>query len=348
MSGEATTDITSSEPRDQDAAETAESLGKRLIDQFRDDDLTGMAAEVAYHLIFAIPPLIILIVVTAALLNHFGHVDVVSSLQGVVDRHAPGDLKDPLDSVIKNAVGKIGGGAASLGALATIVVALWSGSNGIGSFIKGFNRAYDVDERRGFVKKRLVALGLTVAMIVFIIVSFALFVFGHEIGMWIAGHMGLGSAFTTLWSIGRWPVAVALIIFFLAILYYVGPSVEQQFRWVSAGSVVATLLWIAAVFGFKLYLAVSNPGSTYGAFGGLVVLLFFLYITSLVFLLGAEINAVLEKRFSDELAGAPETNKSTSASRGETENHTRDEGTSERDGRRERSAARDGSRREPT
>jgi len=311
MTDEASTDISRPQTEDQGPIETARSLGKRLIVQFRDDDLTGMAAEVAYHLIFAIPPLIILIVIAAALLNHFGHVDVVSSLKGAVDNHAPGDLKEPLDSVITNAIGKINGRAASIGAIVTVVIALWSGSNGIGSFVKGFNRAYDVDEERGLFKKRLVTLSLTITMIIFIIVSFALFVFGHEIGMWIAGHMGLGTLFTTVWSIVRWPAAVALIMALLAVLYFFGPSVDQEFRWVSPGSVVATLLWIGAVFGFKLYLAISNPGSTYGAFGGLVVLLFFLYITSLIFLVGAEFNAVLEKRYSDELSGSPETNKST-------------------------------------
>jgi membrane protein len=126
-----------------------------------------------------------------------------------------------------------------------------------------------------------------------------LFVFGRQIGVWIADKIGLGSLFSSLWNIGRWPVAVILVMLFLSLLFYLGPNIDQDWRWVSPGSIFATLLWVITVFGFKFYLAVSNPGSAYGIFGALVVLLFFLYVTGLIFLLGSELNAVILKR-SDE------------------------------------------------
>ena len=292
------------EPRTEDAR-SVRVVGKRFITEFQRDDLTGQAAEVAYHLIFAIPPLMILVVMAAALLNQYSHLAVVSSLHGFVDKHAPATTIPVLDSVIDNAVGKVGGGAASLGAASTALIALWSGSNAISSFMKAFNRAYDVDEARSFIKKKLVALGLTLALIVVIILAFALFVFGRQIGVWIADQVGVGSAFSLAWSIGRWPAGVILMMLLLTFLYYLGPNVEQSFRWITVGSIVATLLWIVAIFGFKLYLAISNPGSTYGAFGGLIVFLFFLYITSLIFIIGAELNATLENRFDKRMAGGP-------------------------------------------
>ena len=275
---------------------SVKAFGKRFIKEFQTDDLTGMAAQVAYHLIFAIPPLILLTVMVAALFNQYTHLSVVSTLQGFIDKRAPADLQSVLDSVINNAIGKVSGGTASIGVATTALVALWSGSNGISSFIKGFNRAYNVEEGRSFIKMKLLALGLTLALIFVMIVAFALFVFGRQIGLLIADQAGLGGQFVTVWNIGRWPVAIVFFMVLLSLLYYVGPNVDQGFKWASYGSVLATALWIAAVFAFKLYLTVSNPGSTYGAFGGIVVFLFFLYITSLIFLIGAELNAVLEWR----------------------------------------------------
>ncbi len=292
------------DPRTEDVR-SVRVVGKRFITEFQRDDLPGQAAEVAYHLIFAVPPLIILVVMAAALLNQYSHLAVVSSLHGFVDNHAPSSTIPVLDSVIDNAVGKVGGGAASIGAATTALIALWSGSNAVSSFMKAFNRAYDVDEARPFIKKKLLALGLTLALIVVIVLTFALFIFGRQIGVWIADKVGLGSAFSLAWSIGRWPAGVILVMLLLTFLYYLGPNVEQSFRWISVGSIAATLLWILAFFGFKLYLALSNPGSTYGAFGGLVVFLFFLYVTSLIFIIGAEINATLENKFDKRMAGGP-------------------------------------------
>jgi membrane protein len=90
------------------------------------------------------------------------------------------------------------------------------------------------------------------------------------------------------------------IMFVLAVLYYLGPNVEQSFQWISPGSVVATLLWVAIVFGFNIYLNFADPGSAYGAVGSVVVLLFFLYLSGIAFVIGAEVNAVLGRRYDPE------------------------------------------------
>jgi membrane protein len=217
----------------------------------------------------------------------------------MVDQRAPADLKAVFDSMIDSAINKASGGAVSIGAAVTLVVALWSSSNAVSSLVKGMNRTYDVDEERGAVKKKGLALALTVLFLFLFNVAFVLFVFGRQLGSWIADRIGLGSYFSSVWNIGRWPVAVLLMMLFLSLLYYLGPNLDQKWHWVSAGSIVATVLWVIVVFGFKFYLAVSNPGSAYGIFGALVVLLFFLYVTGLIFLIGSEVNAVLLKR-SDE------------------------------------------------
>jgi membrane protein len=286
----------------------AKEFGKRYLAEFKSDDLTGMAAETAYHLVFAIPPILILLVTGAAMLNTFTDIPVVENLRSTVDQRAPADLKAVFDSTIDSAINKASGGAVSIGAAVTLIVALWSASNAVTSLIKGLNRTYDVDEERGFVKKKAMSLGLTILFLILFNAAFVLFVFGRQIGVWIADKIGLGSVFSALWNIGRWPIAIVLIMLFLSLLFYFGPNIDQDWRWVSPGSIFATLLWVIVVVGFKFYLAVSNPGSAYGIFGALVVLLFFLYVTGLIFLLGSELNAVILKR-SDEAnqsaAGVP-------------------------------------------
>ncbi|HVB65796.1 MAG TPA: YihY/virulence factor BrkB family protein [Nitrolancea sp.] len=276
------------------------ALGKRFVTEFKKDDLTGMAAEIAYHLIFAIPPILILLVTGAAVLNTFTNIPVVESLRSAVDQHAPADLILVFDSTIRTAIEKANGGAASLGAIFTALLALWSSSNAVSSLMKGLNRTFDVDETRSLPRQKLMALGLTLLFLVLFDAAFVLFVFGRQLGEWVASRVGLGRVFADVWNIARWPVAVVFVMVLLALLYYLGPNVEQSIRWVSPGSVVSTILWVMVVFGFKLYLAISNPGSAYGAFGALVVLLFFLYVTGLIFLIGAELNAVVQRRYDEE------------------------------------------------
>ncbi len=341
MSSEAARGLGKPDASDNEGNQGAvKGFALRFYHEFKNDDVTGMAAEIAYHLIFAIPPLIILTVMVTALLNRYTGIAVVDNFHSMVNQHAPGEMKPVLNSVIDNAIGKVGGGAASFGVAITGILSLWSGSNAINSFIKGFNRMQDVEEGRSFAKKRLVALGLTLAMIIFIIVSFALFVYGKAIGNFIADQVGFGSTFNTTWNILRWPIAILLVMVLLGLLYYYGPAVKQRWKIVSIGAVVATLLWVASVFGFKLYLSLSNPGSTYGAFGGLIVFLFFLYVTAIVFLLGSELNAILDRMLRHDMAGAPVTERSTMGRGAAHEVTATDAGATRQDKAEERPAPR--------
>jgi membrane protein len=274
-------------------------IAKETVREFSDDDVPGMAAEIAYHAVFAIPPFIVFLVAIAAVINNFTAIPVADNLIGIIEDRAPAEMQEMLVTLVQNAVDQVGG-AASLGLLSAAAIALWSGSNGVATLMKGFNRAYDVQEERSFIRKKLVAIGLTALMSVLIIAAFGLFVFGEQIGTFIANQVGLGDAFITTWQILRWPMAIIFIMFLLAVLYFLGPNVEQSFRWISPGSVVATLLWIAIALGFNIYLSFADPGSAYGALGSVVVLLFFLYLTGMAFMIGAEVNAVIGKRYDPE------------------------------------------------
>ena len=273
------------------------ALATQFVRKFHADDVLGSSAEVAYHLIFAIPPVLILTMTGAAAVNRFTSIPVEETLRTLVRERAPASLQEALGTIITNAVGQASGGVVSVGLVITTLVAIWSGSNGIAAIMKAYNRAYEVEEDRPYVRKRVVAVGLTILLVVLINAAFALMVFGETIGTWVANWLGMGSQFRTLWEIARWPGAIGLFMVLLAVLYYLAPAIEQSFRWISPGSVVATILWVLALFGFRFYLSIASPSSTYGAFTSLIIVLFFLYVTSVILLVGAEINAILQKRY---------------------------------------------------
>jgi membrane protein len=288
---------------------SVKTLSRELLGKVKRDKVTTLAAAFAYHTLFAIPALLILTVALAALVDRATNVPVAQHLRDLVRDRAPADTKDLLNAIVDDAIAKVGGGGASLGLLLAAVLALWGGSNAVGALIEAFNRAYDAEEDRPFLKKKLLTLGLTLLLALFVNLAFALLVFGQRLGHWIADRAGLGTAFDVLWNLLRWPVAVAAVALALAVLYAIGPNVERPFRWISPGAILATLLWLAATAGFGLYLRFANPGSAYGVVGGVLVLLFFLYVTGIAFLLGAELDALLARTRAEETARRPATDR---------------------------------------
>jgi membrane protein len=266
---------------------------KRLVRKAQQDDVPGMSAEIAYHWIFAIPPLLILVTVLAALVDSVTNVDVVGRLQTEINERAPADTASVLNRLVDHAVAEVSGGVASLGVIVAAVIAIWSGSNGVGALIKAFNRVFAVEEERPGLQKRLVSIGLTLLLIAILNGAFVAMVYGRRIGGWLADEIGAGNAFELGWTIALWPLALVGIVVVLGILYWLGPDIELPFKWVSPGSAAATVLWLLLVAGFGIYLKFADPGSAYGVLGGVVVLMFFLYLTAMVILIGAEVNAIV-------------------------------------------------------
>lgn len=272
------------------------------------DDILGLAAEFAYNAIFAIPAFLIFLIALAAVANQVTGVPVAEELQHLITQSAPAGTQVLLDRLVREAI-EISGRTASLGAVIAVVLALWGGSSSIKTLVKAFDRAYGVKETRSFIHQRLTAIGLTIFSGVLIVTSFVLFVFGEWIGRWIADIFRLGADFTAAWDLLRWPLAVIMVAFLMVVIYLVGPNVQGSFPWIALGSAVATALWVVAVLGFRYYLMVANPGGPFGVAGSVLVLLFFLYITGLIFMLGGEINAVLYRHHLSRMeateAGAP-------------------------------------------
>ena len=176
-----------------------------------------------------------------------------------------------------------------------LVLALWSSSAAMMGMIDALNRAYDIEDSRAWWRVRLLAVVLTLALAAFILIAFALVLVGPTVADYIARVTDLGPIFAWTWKILQWPGVLALVALGAGIVYYFAPDAEQEWVWVTPGSVLTTVLWLLASLGFKYY--VTNFGTyteTYGAIGGVMVLLLWFYISGLVMLLGAELNAEIE------------------------------------------------------
>ena len=176
-----------------------------------------------------------------------------------------------------------------------LLVALWSSSAAMVGLIDALNRAYDIEEARPWWKVRLLAIGLTIALAAFILIAFALVLIGPTAADYVARLTGLGPVLAWAWKILQWPLIVVLVSFGTGLVHYFAPDAEQRWVWITPGAVLTTVLWLVASLGFKSTSA--NFGAyteTYGTIGGVMVLLLWFYITGLVMLFGAELNAEIE------------------------------------------------------
>lgn len=183
--------------------------------------------------------------------------------------------------------------ALGLGLIIAVVAALWSASGGVGNLVTALNVAYGTERKRGYVKEKAIAFGLTVAAIVFMVVMVTL-VAGVPVALQL---LGINEGWRWVTGVIRWALIAVLVMVALAVLYRVAPNRAAKFRWISIGAGVSTLMWLLASLGFSVYVTMfGNYAKTYGALAGVAVLMLWLWITNYAILLGAEINAVAEAR----------------------------------------------------
>jgi membrane protein len=209
----------------------------------------------------------------------------------------PGGSGQLLVDAVRNSASQ-SGGASLVATLAGVAVALWSASAGMVGMQMGLDVAYDVESDRKFVKKRLVAFELLAAMLVLGGVATALIVFGAPLGNALRDNLPFGSAFVLLWTVVRWVLGLVVLIGLFATIYYLAPNRDSpKWVWVSPGGILAAAIWLVASLGFSVYVAsFGKYAQTYGALAGVVVLLFWLYLTALAIVLGGELNAELERQ----------------------------------------------------
>ncbi len=263
-------------------------LLKRTLKEAIADDVLNLAAQQAYYFFFALFPALLALI---SLASFFTLDSVVNDVVDMLGRIAPPDVVQIVRDQLVQISNSNAGGLLTVAFLFT----LWSSSAALVSLISTLNAAYDIIEARPWWKVRLIAITLTIALAFFILVSMTLVVAGPALAEGIANSMGLGAAFEWAWKILQWPVVFALVTSGVATVYYYAPDAEQDWVWITPGSVLATLLWIAISLGFKLYLArFANYNETYGAIGGVMVLMLWFYLSAIALLIGAELNAEIE------------------------------------------------------
>ena len=271
---------------------------RAAVAEFQRDDALGLAAQLAFYLILALFPFLLVLV---SLMGTFSSPELADQVLGYFREVTPQQVYEIIDSYLHDIIAgnRPAPGLFSVG----LVIALWSASGAFAALINALNKAYDVEESRPFWKVRGIALLMTLGLSVMIIVGVLLLVAGPPIGRGIADLLGLGEIFTLVWSVVQWPVALSLMVITVALLYYFAPDAGQPFRWITPGGLIGVLLWVLASVIFRFY--VSNFGSydaTYGSIGAVIVLLLYLYISSLTILFGAELNATLV-RLKEEISG---------------------------------------------
>src|SRR5919199_639350 len=271
---------------------------KKVVAEFQRDDVLGLAAQLAYYMILALFPFILVLV---SLMGTFSNPQLASSVLEYFSQVMPPQVFGLVDSYMSDVISgrNPAPGLLSFGILFTI----WAASGAFAALINALNRAYDVQETRSFWKVRGIAILMTLGLSVLILVGVLLLVLGPQIGETIANLFGLGNQFELAWNIARWPVALFFMVLTVALLYYFAPDANQPFRWITPGGLIGVLLWVLASVAFNFY--VSHFGSynkTYGSIGAVIVLLLYLYISSLTILFGATLNAILV-RMKEDISG---------------------------------------------
>jgi membrane protein len=263
-------------------------LFKRTARETQADNGLGLAAQLAYYFFLALFPALLFLVALAGTLPADQLVArIVSLLDGVAPPEVLGIIRDQLVQISQ-------GGAAGLLTFG-VLAAVWSSSAAMVAVIDALNRAYDVEDARPWWKQRLTAILLTIGVALFILIAFVLVIAGPQLAEYIAAQAGLGAAFEWTWKIVQWPVVFALVATGIGLIYYFAPDVDQDWVWLTPGSVLATALWFAGSLGFRFYVVnFTDYNATYGAIGGVMVLLLWLYMTGLIIIVGAEMNAEIE------------------------------------------------------
>jgi len=275
---------------------------KRTGKEFKEDNLTDWAAALTYYSVLAIFPALIVLVSVLGLVGESATQPLIDNLGSV----APGPAKEIMTSALENLQGDRG--AAGVLFVVGLLAALWSASGYVAAFMRASNSIYDMEEGRPVWKTLPVRVGLTLVLLFLLAITAIAVVLTGGIAQKVGDLIGLGSTAVDVWNIAKWPVLLLVVSFMFALLYWAAPNVKHPgFRWISPGGVLAVVAWLIASGAFALY--VSNFGSynkTYGALGGVVVFLVWLWISNIVILLGAEFNAELERERAIEDGMRPE------------------------------------------
>lgn len=276
-------------------------LAKRVWKEIQEDEVFGRAAQLSYYFLLALIPFLIFLTSILGLILGSG-TGTRQTLFEYLSRVMPPSAYQLISSTMTEVSAASSGGKLSFGLLA----ALWAASNGMSAITTSLNAAYDLKESRPWWKERLTAIGLTIALSIFIISALLLVVAGGWIADWLAATFGLGTSFPLAWKIIQWPVVLGCMTLAFALIYYFAPDFrEQAWQWLTPGAAVGVVLWLVVSIAFRVYLQFFDSyNATYGSLGAVIILMLWLYFTGLAVLIGGEINSEIEHAAAEQ--GAPE------------------------------------------
>ena len=274
---------------------------KRAVREFREDNLLDWAAALTYYSILSIFPAILALLSVLGLLGASATQTLLDNLRQI----APGPAQEIFTDAITNL--QSNQGAAGVLFFVGLGVALWSASGYVAGFMRASNDIWDVEEGRPIWKTLPTRLLTTLVLLILLAAVTVAVTFTGPLAEQAGKLLGVESSAVTVWDIAKWPLILVVVMAMFAILYWAAPNVKHpKFRWVSPGGVVGVILWIVASGAFALYVAnFASYNRTYGALGGVIVFLVWLWITNIAVLLGAELDAELERERQIE-AGHPE------------------------------------------
>ncbi|PZS14996.1 MAG: ribonuclease BN [Pseudonocardiales bacterium] len=268
------------------------SILRRSVREFRHDDVTDRAAALTYFGVLAIFPALLVLI---SILGLVGRSTTQSALDNL-RQAAPGGVNTFLRTVIEQVQGR--SGAAGIGAIVGLVLALWAASGYVAAFMRASNAIYDVDEGRPIWRTAPLRLGVTLALAVMLVASAIMVVVTGPVAHQVGQAIGIGNTAVTVWNIAKWPVLLMVVSLMFSLLYWACPNVRQPgFRWITPGGVLAVIVWLIASGLFAVYVAFAGSyNKTYGSLATIIIFLVWLWITNIAILLGAEFNAECERQ----------------------------------------------------
>ena len=272
-------------------------LAVEVKNQAAHDNLTNGAAAIGFYLMLALFPGLIFLL---SILPYLPIPRLEQAIMDLLHQGMPGEAAGLLQGTVQSLVQERQGGLLSLGLLGT----LWAASAGMMAIMRQLNQTYNVEESRSFVRARGTALVMTVLFGVLVIGAMTLIVGGGFLQRWLTEQTGLQQPVVILFAVLRWGIVFLLLLLAFSMFYYLGPDVDQEFRWISPGAVFGVPVLILSALGFRFYIEnFGNYEATYGGLGAVIILMMWLFVAGLVLLLGSGINVVFENFAREDESG---------------------------------------------
>jgi membrane protein len=266
---------------------TWREIAIRTWDRLFEDEVFGRAAQLAYYWLFSLFPLLILLTALLAFSPLFTNLDRWFDLLGnVLPYQAFALVKTTSDEITRQRQG----GLLSF----SFLLVIWASSSGMGAVIASLNKAFNATQSRPWWRERFLAIILTLGLTFFIIIALMLIFFGDQISTRVADAYDFGSIFTVIWHTGQWLLIILFVLIGVELIYYFAPNIEQRWELFTPGAIFALISWLLISFAFRFYVShFANYNLFYGALGSVMVLMLWLYLTSVAILVGGIINSVV-------------------------------------------------------